>query len=189
MKKLQVTLTGTAPMLMHADKLADPMNPASRAHKEVSKKRAKTEEDQLWLAESEWTHSIYHGSNGQIVIPSMNLRAALIEGAKLNRLGTTVKRGVMFQMNDNDLIFDGPQEVKKLWKDVRFRDVRAVRVGAAKIMRYRPKFDEWMVSFGVMYDPESLSLDELKLCFNNAGAYAGLGDFRPLFGRFECDFS
>ena len=188
MKKLQVTLTGTSPMLMHSDKLANPLDPATQAHKEVSGKRNKTEEDQIWLSRSEWESGIYRGSKDQVIIPSLNLRAVLIRGGALNKLGTHIKRAVHFDMGDNDLIYDGPQTPNAMWKDGRFVDVRAVKVGPAKIMRCRPLFNEWMLSFDIMFDPEAISLPELKMCWENAGNYVGLGDFRPLFGRFSCEF-
>ena len=189
MKKLKVVLTGISPMLMHADKLVDPISPASIAHKEVSKKKVKTREDHEWLARSDWEHSIYLDADGKkIVVPSLNIRASLIEGGKMNRLGPSVKKGVHFFLSENFLVYDGPTNLDKLWKDGRFTDVRSVRVSSAKIMRYRPKFDEWMVEFSVMFDPEIISDHDLKMCFDKAGEYCGIGDFRPLFGRFNCEF-
>ncbi len=189
MNNLEITLTGIAPMLMHSDKLANPMDKATIAHKEVSKKRAKTPEDLQFLARSEWEHSIYRSAaNNHIVMPSLNIRAALIDGAKLNKLGMAIKRGVFFNLGDNFLQFDGPQDSDKLWKSGKFTDVRAVRVSTAKLMRHRPKFDDWSVTITVSYDPEIISAHDLKMCFDNAGMYSGLGDFRPLFGRFECSY-
>ena len=40
-----------------------------------------------------------------------------------------------------------------------------------------------------MLDDSQLNLSEMKLAFESAGLYAGLGDYRPVHGRFEVSLS
>lgn len=189
LKKLTITMTGDTPMLMHGDKLADPTNPATLRHKELTKQRTKTPEIHAAMAESEWLHSLYLSSEGKVVMPPLNIRASLIGGAKLNKLGMAIKRGVFF--NPSDVIIlkhNGPSDLKKMYESGLFKDVRTVRVGTSRVMRCRPMFPEWSLSITISFDPDVISRRDLEMCFNNAGSYAGLGDFRPMYGRFSCTF-
>ena len=69
-------------------------------------------------------------------------------------------------------------------------DSRAVVVPVTKgrIVRHRPRIDEWKVTFNLEWDDTLLSNDELRKIVDNTGARVGLLDFRPEkkgpFGRF-----
>lgn len=57
-----------------------------------------------------------------------------------------------------------------------------------RIVRHRPRLDEWEVECIVEYDPELVSASEMRTIFDDAGSRVGLLDFRPEkkgpFGRF-----
>lgn len=57
-----------------------------------------------------------------------------------------------------------------------------------RIIRHRPRLDEWEVSCVVEYDPLLVSEDEMRAIFDDAGSRVGLLDYRPEkkgpFGRF-----
>ncbi len=188
MRQIEVKLRGTCDLLMRADTLADPLHKANIAHNKVLRKRAKTRDDLIFLAESEWKNSLYLGEDGRIVIPALNVRACLISGAKLKNLDMAVKRGCFFDMRDIPLRYDGPADIQEMWESGDFVDLRSVRVSTLKLMRYRPKFFPWGIDFSVDYNPEIISDHDIQMCFENAGLYVGLGDFRPVFGRFSCGF-
>jgi len=188
MKKITVKITGAVPVLFHADVLADPLNPATIAHKEISSKRKKTDADHLALAESEWRSSFYFDDDGKVTIPTAILKACLVNGAKLNKLGSTVKRAVLPTGSFCEFQSDADGNLAKMWESRKYVDARTVKVGTSKIVRYRPKFSKWSATASFIYDEEQISLSEIKQCFENAGNFVGVGDFRPTFGLFTCEF-
>ena len=48
--KVRLTLTGVEPLLMHSDRLSDPLDPHAMALREVSSKRKKTDDDHREMA-------------------------------------------------------------------------------------------------------------------------------------------
>ena len=97
MKKLTVKLTGTSPILLSADRLADPLDEATIAHKELTSKRKKTEDDHYAIAKSQWRGLLYWDDKLNVVLPTQNIRAAIVNGGKLNKLGMQIKRGTMME--------------------------------------------------------------------------------------------
>lgn len=69
-------------------------------------------------------------------------------------------------------------------------DSRPVVIPATRgrIVRHRPRFDEWSTSFTLEYDTELLSEAEMRKVTDDAGKRVGWLDFRPAkkgpFGRF-----
>ena len=68
------------------------------------------------------------------------------------------------------------------------RDVFALRksvgVQRARTMRTRPIFAEWQSELLIEVDANAFNLDDLRLIWRDAGIYAGIGDMRPVYGRF-----
>lgn len=183
MNTIKIRIIGTRPMLMHSDKFADPLNPATKAHKQLTSKRKKTDEDQELIAKSEFLGSLYIDEDGPY-LPGINVESAIVGGGKLSKMGTTLKRG--FEVIDEKchLIYDGPKTAEKLWEKG-FYDARSVKVSTSKLIRYRPIFKKWAAEFTVVFDAEIIDKAQIIKCIQDAGAYVGIGDFRPKFGRFE----
>lgn len=59
MDMLTLKLTGMSPLMMHADTLANPLNPITKAHKELTSKRKKTDDDHEAIAKSEFIAGAY----------------------------------------------------------------------------------------------------------------------------------
>lgn len=185
LQEMKVSIRGVSPLLMHNGQTADPTNKFSRQLKAVSGKRKKTDEDYLEMSRIEWHAGLYVNDKGVLVIPSTILEASILEGAKKSKLGKTFKSAVF--VND-DAKLDVGVKVEKaadLWGNERYRDVRGVRVGQARIMRTRPIFHDWACSFTVLFDDEQVNESEVTRAINDAGQKCGVGDFRPKFGRFE----
>ena len=106
-----------------------------------------------------------------------------------NKKGKDTLRTTLVTDEKTKLEYPGPRTQEALWADRKFRDVRSVRVGTSRIMRYRPKFRDWSLEFELTFDPNMMEADILIQSAENAGRYIGLGDYRPekggLFGRFE----
>ncbi len=60
-------------------------------------------------------------------------------------------------------------------------DARPVTIPATKgrIMRYRPRFEQWGARFNLLVDETTLGIDLVHQLLNEAGAQIGIGDFRP----------
>ena len=59
MQTIKVKIIGTRPLLMHSDIYADPLNPRTKAHKALTAKKKKTDEDHEAIAQSEWRGGMY----------------------------------------------------------------------------------------------------------------------------------
>lgn len=187
MQTIKLKATGLSPLLMHSDRFANPLDPLTRAHKELTAKRKKTDADHQDIAKSEWLGSLYHDHGVGVFIPGQNIDATLIGAAKLRKLGTHIKRAAICVDDMIKLQYDGPKDPQKLFADGRFIDVRGVKVGTAKIMRCRPKFNNWSIEFSVMLDEELMNPAELIQIAHDAGRMIGLCDYRPRFGKFTVE--
>lgn len=188
MEMITLILKSTHPMLMHADRFANPLDPLTKAHKELTSKRKKTDQDHEDIARSEFLGSLYIDGDGPY-LPSPNLDAAFVEAAKMQKLGRHCKRALMVMENRIYLNYTGPRTADELWQDKRFVDSRSVRVSMAKLIRYRPVFERWNATCTLMVNTEQISMSEVKQIVSNAGLLVGVGDYRPRFGRFSVDFA
>ncbi|MDI3895852.1 hypothetical protein QK382_29775 [Pseudomonas aeruginosa] len=185
MEMLTLKIIGTSPLMMHSDKLANPLLPETKAHKELTGKRKKTDEDHLAIARSEFIAGAYFDDKEGFYIPGQNFDATFWAGAKLQKMGVHWKRGALVMTDRAKLLFDGPDTPTKLWEDTRFVDCRGVKVGQAKLMRYRPIFLEWGVELEVAVNTDVLNIEEAKKAMSDAGKLIGVCEYRPRFGRFE----
>lgn len=185
MDLLTLRITGTSPLMMHSDRLANPLIPETKAHKELTGKRKKTDDDHLAIARSEFIAGAYFDEKLGFYVPGQNFDATFWSGAKLQKMGVHWKRGAMVMTDRAKLEFDGPNTPDRLWEDTRFVDCRGVKVGQAKIMRYRPIFLDWAVTLEVVVNPDVLDIAEAKKAIEDAGKLIGVCEYRPRFGRFE----
>lgn len=184
MKNFTLTLTGSTPLLMHNSRLSDPLDPAAKALKKISGKRNKTDDDHVAMGEAEFMGGLYLDPDVGPYIPDLNIAATLLEGAKLNKLGMKVKRGLLITTPVNPVSYDGPRDPAQMWTSGRFAHRASVGVGQARVMRTRPVFYEWAVQADGLIDESQLDFDQLVQIANNAGDFIGIGDWRPRFGRF-----
>ena len=186
MENIKVRITGTRPLLMHAATGADPLNPLTKAHKLLTSKRKKTDDDQEQIAKSEWRMSLYWNEELGPYIPDASLEASVIQGAKLRKLGTTFKRGFEVIDTEMKLEYDGPRDILRMWSNG-FYDARSVKVSQARIIRDRPMFKNWSFEATIMYDETILDKQTILDCLQDAGEYCGIGDYRPKFGRYSVE--
>lgn len=189
MKKISVKLTGNGPMLMHSDKLSDPLSEITKAHKRLTAdfQLKKTDDGQIAIARSEYMASFYLDNKGVICLPGLNIRKSLIEGARLHKGGKGIERGVVFIDGMIPLEYDGPKDCEKLWENSRFVDARGVVVNRGRLIRYRPVFREWSVVVNCIINEDIIDTGGLLHYWAEAGAMVGMGDFRPLFGRYNVE--
>jgi hypothetical protein len=171
--------------MMHADTLANPLAAATKAHKELTSKRKKTDADHEAIARSEFIAGAYWDKDLGFYVPAQNFDATFLAGAKLQKLGTHWKRSAMVLENRVKLLHGGPQTPERLWEEKAFVDCRGVKVGTAKVMRYRPVFLSWAVKLTLAVNTEIINASEVRKVVEDAGALIGVCEYRPRFGRFE----
>jgi hypothetical protein len=182
--KIRIELTGTAPLLMHSVRAADPLHPLAKEMKKISKKRTKTEEDYAELARLDWQAGLYCDDVLGPYLPSLNVAKSLIEGARVTKQGKTVERGLLI-VDDAPLLYSGPRDPDGLWADHTYRHSAIVKVGMSRVNRYRPVFRQWAAEFDADMDESVLDLDALQEIASTTGRMIGVGDWRPRHGRFE----
>ena len=189
MQAVNLKLVGTSSMLLHSDRGANPIHPDAIAHKVLTSKRKKTDEDHLAIARSEFMLGFY-GSQGT-VIPSTNVKATLVAGAKLHRLGSAFNRCVMILADMVPVEHSGPKTREEMWATPACVDCRSVKVGTARLMRYRPRLNDWSLTIEILFDEKMVERAQVIAAMENAGKYIGLGDYRPAtggpFGRFDVE--
>jgi|ERR1051326_296068 hypothetical protein len=186
MKRVQVRIEGSLPLVMHSPTLLDPLHPLTKQYKAISQKRKKTDQDYLDLYELEFRAGLYFSTEDGVYVPADNLLACMRDGAKRSKNGANVERCVFFTRPRYPLLYSGPRTVESLYSDENFRLIKVIRtLGGGSCMRCRPMFKEWAVEFQFVLDESVLALDVCKGIWRDAGLYQGFMDERPNFGRFE----
>lgn len=189
MQTINLKFIGQSAMLLHSDRGANPIAPETVAHKALTSKRKKTDEDHFAIARSEYMLGFYPGSH--VVVPSTNIKSTLVEGAKLHKLGSAFNRCVLILSDSLTVKHSGPASKDKMWETPACVDCRSVKVGMARLMRYRPRLNDWSIAVEVVFDEKMIERAQILAAAENAGKYIGLGDYRPAkggpFGRFTVE--
>jgi hypothetical protein len=188
---------GGTPLVMHNDRLSDPLDSCAQAVAAVSKKRNKTLADYEELGRREYIGGLYTvppievdgkgllTSNSQIpCIPAWNVLRCLQQGAQNQKRGLDVPRGVQPIDEVGKLSYEGPHAPEELWKDVGYVLRKPVMVRGNKTVRNRPLFGDWMAQLLIEVDVNILDVHTLRTAWAYAGKYVGLGELRPIYGRF-----
>ena len=186
MKYINIHITGApgSALLTHNEQLANSRNETARAMKAITSKRTKTDDDHAELARLEFIGGLYLTDDGHAGLPTWNIFRSIQDGAKLNKLGKSVERGLIVAGADIlPIEHSGPTTTQGMWEAGCF-DQRSVKVGQQKVTRTRPSFRDWSLTAAFIVDTEILRMDELEMVLDNAGRMVGIGDYRPRFGRF-----
>lgn len=185
MKTFKATIVGVTPLLMHSERLADPTNELTKELKKLTAKRQKTDGDLAEIKKAEWRGGLYLDDEDRPAVPVDWLLAAIKEGARKSKLGKQAQAGVYDpSVPFFRLTFDGPEGLEDLYECGRFCDYRGVGVNGKRVMRARPCFPGWSLSFHLDYDPETIDGGQIEDALHKAGQLLGIGDYRPRFGRF-----
>jgi len=128
--------------------------------------------------------SEYYTPDGKLYVPGICVHRSLIgAGAYTKHKGQVTKSKIVAAC-----VFVMPEHLF-LGQDTYEIDSRAVVVQGARIVRCRPRFDEWALSFELEYDEVLISAVQMREIVDNAGKRMGLLDFRPErkgpYGRFQ----
>lgn len=183
--KVRITLTGTAPLLMHNVRLANPLDPIKKEIQSYTSKRKKTDDDLEQIARLEFIGGLYFYDTIGPYLPNINVEQAFRQGASLTKRGKTIERGLWITDVDIPLIYDGPRDIDGLWADEQFRLVAMVKVGQNRNLRVRPMFKQWAIECEAQIDESVLDLTNLQDIASQSGMLTGIGDWRPRYGRYQ----
>jgi len=184
MERIKVKIVGISPLLMNKFTDEAQMKATKGTGSSQVGTRPSPEED----AESR----LYYDEGGNIIMPQPNIYNCLINAGKFHKHGkskvTTLRTslipaGIFMNEMYYKLESEGGWSV----------DARPIRnpVTGGRIIRYRPVFYDWSVSFELEVDTEMFSIDMARQFMDDAGKKIGLCDFRPdcrgPFGRFRVD--
>jgi hypothetical protein len=170
MTTLDVVIKGTRPLLMHST--AGMLKPKSNKVKSSEHDPIEEAKDCLYLNDAK-----------KICVPSMAVLSAMRKAA------TQLKKAGAGKKTLKDFVFSGLQIESDMIElpDQKYEiDIRPVVIMRSRIMRARPLFKNWELSFKVnIIDEQTWDAGMVRQVLEEAGKYQGLLDFRPLFGTFE----
>src|SRR5262245_5678031 len=201
-RQYSVKLEGLTPILMHWDNIdwADQMEAWKNDPANKGKSRAGDDRTPAFR----WIGSVYHDGEN-VCISSDNMARCLMEGGALvpvptGKNGKTFKAQTQSGMKVDDMFIPLLVSGKTIaWKSIDtlrkvpvFTDhldrvnalgfklfTKRVRIGAAKHIRVRPRFDNWILEFSISVWDDAITEAVLKQIFDYAGMYKGLCDWRP----------
>lgn len=186
-------------MLLHHDNLdfgervkAWQKDPANR-----NKSVAGDDRSPAWT----WIGCLYHDAD-KLVIPADNLMTVIREGAKRVSTGkrgtfkSQSQSGILINEESWPLFVNGKtvawNEVTTLGAEESFDKhqkfaiahgfelfVKRAKIGQAKHVRVRPRFQNWSCTGSVTILDDAITKPLLQTILDQAGRFAGLGDWRP----------
>lgn len=192
---MQLTLTGTTPLIMHNERLADPYDQYSRAISAITSKRNnKTEDDDLEVSRLQFAGGMYYTPDTGPYLPGRNLIRCLRNTGNLvakNKGGKKIERGFILLNLHVPLNYPGTRNVDAMWGDgtTYFVDRRIVKIPAGgRVPVTRPIFTDWSATFDFELDPQEIDLTDLQAYAERAGRIEGICDARRIgYGRFTTE--
>lgn len=213
MSDYNFTLTGTSPLLMHADNIeaADIVEKWRKNPKNKGVSRRGDDRSPAWT----WQSYCYFDTKGILSIPGDCVQSALNEaGGKMTAiqgkgsLKRSVAAGILIPTEFLSFRFDGRSvsitqidEVRELEFDRQKAAMRKIgfdlhakraKIGKQKHVRVRPRFENWTVTGSIEVLLPEFKLETIQELFDIAGSRIGIGDWRPnsptspgSFGKFS----
>lgn len=194
----EFTLNGLMPLLMHADDVmaSDELMAWRKSPKNKSVSVPGDDRSPPWSWQtylySDGTHiampqecimaAIRHAgakiiSKGQTTFKAMSQSGLLIgsDHCTFTNAGRQIAMADV-QAFENEPFAEHVARVRKLGFDL---SIKRAKVGSAKHVRVRARFDQWSVRGRIAVNEPAITADVLGQLFEIAGRLAGLGDWRP----------
>ncbi len=170
MKLINVTIKGTLPLLQHNPQSAQITPPAKGT-------QGKKPEDDP-------SSFLYKNADGVICQPSEHLYQAITKRLSNFKIGGRGKKTYKeLGMGTINVVPDMiPHKYQKWIPDARTVVVPSTR---GRIMRIRPRFEQWELDFQIQVRSDEMPVDVIHECLKIAGEQGGIGDYRQRYGRFE----
>ncbi len=205
MKNFRIEITGTTPMLMHADDIEWADRMTAWKDDAANRKMSKAGDDRTpaWR----WLGSCYRsdGQDSTVSLPADNLMRCFMEAGAMvpvpgGRGNKTFKAqtqsGMRVDGTEWPLLVDGQPlpwaPIEALMKSDDFAEhkakcaqmgfslfIKRAKIGAAKHIRVRPRFDRWSTIGTISVWDKQITGPILQEIATFAGNYKGLCDWRP----------
>lgn len=199
-RRYQITLIGETPLLMKHDNL-EWGEVLDEWRKDPANKAKIVKGDDRSPAWS-WIGGLYV-EGGKVVIPADNLMTLLREGGKKYPTGkgqqtfkAQTQSGIVIDQSSWPILVAGAEvpysQIKALINEHDFEKhketceelgfelfVKRAKIGAAKHVRVRPRFDNWVTTGTLTVFDDAITKTVLEQILKMAGAYCGLCDWRP----------
>lgn len=171
MKTIQVEIRGTSPLLIHRfGEEAEQAKPTRRI--EVKPRDPRTEAEKV----------AYIADDGSYYFNAFAIPAAMGSAGSTHK-ATGSRRTLRFvvpsavrMVADTITILEGEMPARNFEVDARPVTIPATK---GRVMRYRPRWNQWGAAFELMLDDNLLSEEMAHQLLAEAGTSIGIGDFRP----------
>ena len=171
-KEIKVKIEDTTPLLMNR------FREASISGK--SKRRTGV------MTDAELTDKLYLNSDGTPYIPNTYFKGALVESGKNFKIAGKGK--ATFSKLIGSTVMVEPEAIALDGEWVKYSIAGVNPNTRGRMMIHRPRFDKWACEFRIVLQDEGIDIASLKEILDYAGAYVGVGDWRPqkkgMFGKF-----
>lgn len=169
-EKFKVRIRGRRPLLMHSPQSMMEEDETKRGEKPDSNKEA-------WKA-------LYRDLNGNICVPGYIIKASMREASKDFKVPGKGKKTFKDFVKAGILI---DPEYIPLEGDNYVIDQRPVVIQRNRIIRARPRFEDWALEFTVEVVDPIIRESNVKEFLETAGRFQGICDNRPEFGLFTVE--
>jgi hypothetical protein len=123
---------------------------------------------------------LYLDSQGRICQPATHLEACMVKSASDFKFAGKKTYKDVFKSG----VFVDPLMIRHAKADWAV-DKQSVVVQRARILRCRPRFDDWELSFQIILRDDRIQPLVVRDILKSAGKYVGIGDYRPRYGQFD----
>jgi hypothetical protein len=179
MKTVAVEIRGTSPLLVHRYSEDAEQGKATRAVKADGRN-----------PREEATKHAYIAKDGTYYISAFSIPGCM-GNAGANHKSKGSRKSLRFivpsavrMTQETITILNGAGPAKSFEVDSRPVTIPATK---GRIIRHRPRFDQWGMKFNLLINDDLLALDMAQQLLTEAGVQIGIGDFRPeRRGPFGC---
>lgn len=171
MKTIGVEIRGITPLLIHRFS-EDAEQAKSTRRMEVNQRDPRTEA----------TKNAYIANDGTFFFNAFSIPSAMGNAGSNHKARGTRKTlrfvvpSAVRMKSDTVTITNGSGPAKNFEVDARPVTIPATK---GRVMRYRPRFDQWGAAFELTVDDNLLSVEMAQQLLQEAGQSIGIGDFRP----------
>lgn len=179
MKLIEVEIRGTSPLLIHRfTQSSEPSKPTRRVVVSIVNPK------------EEAATAAYIGSDGSFYFSAFSIPNAMANAGANHKMRGS-RKTLRFIVpsaaritSETITILNGDGPAKDFEVDSRPVTIPATK---GRIMRHRPRFENWGAKFTISLDDNALSFEDAHNLLIEAGQFIGIGDFRPeRRGPFGC---